>query len=179
MVKKGQSEIFGLLIIVILFAAGIIFAMSVMMDDGDDGQTLQQEYHSAEIAQNYVLALMKTNVMDCKEKSLEELLVDCYYGEYKCENSTYSDSCNFFTNITSRMFNETLEKWGRSFYFTLDRTSRGGSSINIHNYSYRNCTPTMDKTFKGQSYQQVSPPGYVAIPLHPGTINVNLYFCTK
>ena len=175
--KKAQTEIFGLLIIVILIAAGILFAISVMLQP-DDKHTEKDKFYSAQLSQNFVLAMLKTTVNSCKGKTMEDLLVDCQNNEYKCNTTQYSSSCSYFRNVTREMFNETLENWNWNFYFEAQYKYRG-SPDTLDSLSHNNCTKSLGLPYKGKKYSTLSQPGYVAIPMHPGTINVNLYFCME
>ena len=87
--KCSQTEVFGLLIIVVLFIAGYFFAVSVMSKPPEE-EKIKDQFYAAELSQNFVLAMLKTTVEDCKEKTLEDLLVDCNYNEYKCEAAGFS-----------------------------------------------------------------------------------------
>ncbi|MAG50336.1 hypothetical protein CL621_01685 [archaeon] len=82
--KKAQVEIFGLLIIVILITIIAIFALRFFLYTGGESERNQDV-----IANNLLNALLKTTMC---EKSLSDVMVDCYNGLNSCD----SENCKTY-----------------------------------------------------------------------------------
>ncbi len=162
--RKTQTEILGLVIIVILFAMGLLFGITLLAKK-PAGAEIKHRFYSKELAQNFLLAMLKSNTAGCKGLTMTELLRDCYEGGHKCNNGY--NSCDNFRNITIYILNHTLDVQQREYYFRA-YVQRGGIIVeNLINISTPNCREGMEGVLGNQP-----------IPLDPGTIEVDLYVCT-
>ena len=111
--KKAQTEIMGLAIIVILIIIGMFFLIKFLTMDTID---YKKEYTQVELASNMINTLLRTT-SDCNGFSMTELLQDCNQDKsIICENK---DSCDYVSLIAQQIFMETLEKWKVDYEFKV------------------------------------------------------------
>lgn len=70
--KKGQAELFGLIIIVIILIFALLFFVKIRQDD-DSSVTLRSNFR----ANNLMNAIMDVNLDDAEKSSLKELMKNC------------------------------------------------------------------------------------------------------
>ncbi|MCH8004192.1 MAG: hypothetical protein IH934_06200 [Nanoarchaeota archaeon] len=111
--KKAQTEIMGLAIIVILIMIGMFFVISFLTVDTID---YKKQFTQAELASNMLNTFLRTT-SDCNGFSMTELLQDCNqdksiicYGE---------SSCDYVSSTAQQIFMETLEKWNVDYEFKV------------------------------------------------------------
>lgn len=110
--KRGQMEIMGLAIIVILISIGLLFAVQWMLKaPSKKVQTAKESVFAA----NYLSALLGTTT-ECNKRTVRDLLQDCALtqGATKCAEQT---SCEYAHDIMEKIFDSTLEKWNYDYYF--------------------------------------------------------------
>lgn len=119
--RKGQTEIFGLVIIVILLALGLLFAVFILTKQEATISTKESIQ-----ARTYLSTLLGTTVMECNKQSVRELLENCmdatftsgkYIGAGNCLDGT--NSCTKSKNIMALTLAETFGKWGYTYEFTI------------------------------------------------------------
>lgn len=127
--RKGQLEIMGLAIIIILFVLGIMFALSSLVKN--QGTGFKQEFTQTQLTSNFGLSLMQTstprstpgNLTGCRDATLQDLMADCaenyiFNGSITCDNGL--PSCNYFDNAVTDILNETLVQWVVPYHITVD-----------------------------------------------------------
>jgi len=152
---KGQMEIMGLAVIVILVSAGILFAVNfIILKEPTD---YKKEYTQTELASNIVNTLLRTNA-PCNLE-FRELYQDCGKApgnpQVRCEGVS---SCKYINDTTSLILNQTLGKWNIGYEFTA------GDIVNIG-------------SCPGERKRKIFP-----IPLDPGgerVLSVTLDICEK
>jgi hypothetical protein len=111
--RKAQTEIIGLVIVIILVILGISFATRFISGPTD----YKKRFTQTEIASNTLNALLKTT-SNCNELSMTELLQTCVENPgIICGNS--QNSCEHFILVTQQIFSKTLEKWGVDYEFKV------------------------------------------------------------
>ncbi|MDP6547359.1 MAG: hypothetical protein QF917_00150 [Candidatus Woesearchaeota archaeon] len=110
--KKGQTEIMGLAIVVILLILGMTFVIRFMINK--EPVDYKKQFTQAELASNMLNTFLKSTSKDCNELSMTELLQDCGQnrGIY-CENG--KDSCVYAEETAQFVFANTLEKWNLDY----------------------------------------------------------------
>lgn len=119
--KKGQLEILGLAIVVILITLGVLFVIRfIVLKEPTD---LRQSYTRTEMASNMLNTLIRTDT-ECRGKSVTELLQDCAInppiGNIDCDgNATLigNKSCAYLNTTILKIMNDTLIIWGIDFQF--------------------------------------------------------------
>lgn len=114
---KAQTEIIGLVMILVLISLGMLFAVKYIFLS--PAKEIKQEYTEKNIADNMLNAILDTDVK-CGNSyiSIEDLLINCREG-----GSLYcgmDNSCKFAENNINKIFEKTLEKWGNKYYFYAD-----------------------------------------------------------
>ncbi len=115
--KKGQAEIIGLVIIVIMITLGMLFLVRFALDENPEKKIFTRKG----LAYSSMSALMKTQVVCEKEsgpQSLsigQELIEDCALDKpYTCSGK---DPCTFLAESVQEMLNETLGIWHKEYVF--------------------------------------------------------------
>jgi len=108
--KKGQTEIIGLAIIVILLVIGMTFVIRFMASK--EPVDYKKQFTQAEISSNMLNTFLKTTSDDCSGLTMTELLQDCGQNpsspSIRCEGDSI-DSCDYVEQEAEFIFNETLD----------------------------------------------------------------------
>jgi len=123
--SKAQMEIFGLVIIVILLAIGLLFAVVILTKTPT--REVQQLKESLQAA-NFLNTMMGTTSQGCNKRTVRELLQDCaiagvengqWIGAASCETG---NTCELAQDMISEMLNQTLGEWGKNYRFFVNGT---------------------------------------------------------
>ena len=104
--KKAQTEIMGLAIVVILIIIGMTFVIRFML--AKEPVDIKAEFTRAEIASNTLNTLLKTVSKDCNGLSMTELLQDC--GQSQSIFCNGQRSCIYVEEATQEIFSKTLDE---------------------------------------------------------------------
>lgn len=116
MMKKAQTEIMGLVIIIVLIIMIIAFVTKLVVFD--ETVDYKKQFTNAQITSNMISTLLKTTSRDCNGLSMTELLQDCSQDQdVICADDR--DSCDYFIEATQQIFGETLEKWDIDYEFKV------------------------------------------------------------
>ncbi len=112
--RKAQTEIIGLVIIVILIALGMLFALQFAIKKPSAGKT--QAVKESTLAANFLNALLSTTT-ECNKRSIKELLQDCaVFGAINCGAES---SCSYAHKAVSEIIDSTLGKWNKKYALTI------------------------------------------------------------
>ena len=168
--KKAQMEIMGLVIIVILVALGMLFAIKffVFKEPSETKQKFTYEQQTS----NMLSAMLKTNVCKGKE-TVESLLIDCVEGEtIICDDS--QSSCEKANETIAIIFSDTLEgPWKQDYEFSVVKKSPSGSldpDIPFSQFPKNNINMCSGRSKKAA----VQP-----LPIRTGTMVIKLNICSK
>jgi len=114
MIKKAQTEIMGLVIIVILIIIGMVFVIRFFIFD--EPIDYKKQFIQTELASNMLNTLLKTT-SGCGGLSMTELIRDCNQDKSIICNG--KDSCSYFIEETEQIFMDTLEKWNVDYEFKV------------------------------------------------------------
>jgi hypothetical protein len=123
MYNKAQMEIFGLVVIVILLAIGLLFAVVILTRTPT---TEVQRVKESVQAANFLNTMMGTTSVGCGKRSARELLQDCaistkeWVGAAACEGGT--NTCQLLQNMINTMLSQTLGTWGKNYRFYINGT---------------------------------------------------------
>ncbi len=127
-IKRGQMEIVGLVVIVILITLGMLFMASLALKSEPQKKTVTGKG----LAYSALSALMKTtisNEADCTSIGLPELgkniIDDCARhldsaSQYNCRGPLTKQrrhSCEFLHEMSFYLLNETLGSWNKRYEF--------------------------------------------------------------
>ena len=113
---KGQVEIMGLLMIIILITISLILGLRLIGAENDVDP--KKEFAQSQLASNTLSTLLKSTSRDCSGFSMTEILQDCSQNQdIICGDDT--NSCDYFIEITQQIFGETLDKWNINYEFKI------------------------------------------------------------
>ncbi len=141
--RKGQIEIIGLLLIVVIGGLVLTFFLQMSLQEQEDSRA-HERFGEAGISDKFVSALVNTHVPQCG-KTYSELVKDCARGgsvECPTEDGVRT-SCGWVENVSKDVLKETIDIWGLRYNFTVDY---GEDSFNVT----RNCNATMEKVSPGR-----------------------------
>lgn len=162
---KAQTEIIGLVIIVIIITLAMLFYLSYKADSMTDPskKTTYQTYAYNEIATSFAQSFLETYVWEC-HATVEELIVDC--GSLRGGRITcgFMSSCQKLEEVMVEIKNETLDAWDYPYGLTLRLSSS-------KKYSYVKYNCTQDTVGRGT-------PGVFLVPYFPdpgvGTLELGI-----
>ena len=113
--RRSQMEIMGLVIIVILVAIGMLFAVQFLMKQ-PVGKTAAAVKEGT-LAANFLNTMLSTTT-DCFNRNVRELLQDCALtgGSTTCFGM---DSCDYAAVQIDFMLEKTLKRWNKDYYFSI------------------------------------------------------------
>ena len=118
--KKGQMEILGLAVVVVIMLVAAVFVVSFGFNKPSNYRT---DFIRSEIASNILNTFLKTNAKDCSQltisqPTMEELLQDCAQGRsIMCSNN--QESCRYAESTANEIFTKTLDKWKMKYEFLV------------------------------------------------------------
>ena len=155
--KKGQMEIFGLVIIVLLITLGMFIVIRFVVFGEED--EILKGYTQTQLAANFLGTLRRTTT-ECNDMSIEQLIQTCATDPYKtCPSG--SAVCPYLEAQVDYLLQNTLVAWGnKSFYFK--------ANIPAHEIMITNKDCTGDDP--GDLRQEV-------IPTNVGIVSTELKIC--
>lgn len=124
MQNKSQMEIMGLVIIIILIAIGMLFAVQFMLKKPTGKPTAAVK--ESILAANFLNALLSTST-DCYERNIRELLQDCALtsGATTCtsEGGFPMNSCDYVEAQIRYILDNSIDMWNKDYYFTIEGSS--------------------------------------------------------
>ena len=97
--RKGQMEIIGLAIVVVILLIGMVIALRFLVFKKPD--STRASFVSAELASNTINTFLETTAIDCSKTKMEELIQDCAQGtERICSNG--KGACEFVKNAAGK-----------------------------------------------------------------------------
>ncbi|MFP4522960.1 MAG: hypothetical protein ACLFNM_00230 [Candidatus Woesearchaeota archaeon] len=168
--RKGQSEIMGLIVIVVILTVAMLVYVSYSASKPASSKgSLYKEYAYNELATSYVDVLLDVSIPNCGKTSFEDLLVNC--GTKNTVICGSLNSCDYVQQIVDHISQQTLKEWDIPYSLQIDLNHYVSSSQDlIINQSFADCLP---KTVGRGA------PGIFHIPYHPtpGDAKVELGFC--
>lgn len=176
--KKGQMEMMGLVVIVVLLTLGMFFLTLFSFDEKPDKKIFTRKG----LAASTMSALLKTTIpqeAQCHPERAEvqpageDLLRDCATSYpttstlYQCE---HQDSCAYFRIKAAELLEQTLGKWGKHYQLS-SRIIRGRDQpTNLIN-------PIFDLAENGCAAGERDSSGLHPIPFEGGLIENELWVC--
>ena len=112
--KRAQTELMGLAVIVVLVLIVLIFVVKFSVLDQPEQH--KQEFTQTEIASNFVSTLLKTTNPDCRDLTFTEIFQDVAEGSpyVWCDNEKTID---YLPDKLDEIFADTLETWNIAYEF--------------------------------------------------------------
>ena len=118
--KKGQMEILGLAVVVVIILVAAVFVVRFGFNKPTNYRT---DFLSSEISSNMLNTFLKTTARDCS-LTMTELLQDCAQGNsiccLNCDGSETEKvySCKYAESTANEIFSKTLDKWKMKYEFS-------------------------------------------------------------
>lgn len=167
--KKAQTEILGLAIVVVL----VIIATILVVKFGFSKSTnVRNDFTSSQEASNILNTFLKTSASDCSQLTMTELLQDCAQGTgIVCGNG--EDSCGYVKSAATAILSGTIGAEKKKYEFLAC------SNFNLKEIKCYDPTPLVKidnppdiQPCPGQKKLKIFP-----IPINSGTIYVKLEIC--
>ena len=125
--KKGQAEMMGLAVIIVLISIAMVFVLKFGILDKPENT--KQQFTQSQMASNFINTLIDTST-DCKGLQIKELFQDVTKnlggtGHIMCDTSRNSKL--YLNDTLDSIFSDTLEKWRVAYHF--DATTNGGTKV--------------------------------------------------
>ena len=155
--KKGQMEILGLAIAVVLILVAVTFAVRFLM--AESPTDYRKKFVSKELASNMVNTFLKTTAADCSNLDMTELLQNCAeLRSITCENG--EDTCSYAESTAKQIFSQTLDAWSRKYEFRAYANTYNSLLVNI-----------------GEPCKREKEHALFPVPISAGTVYVELNIC--
>ncbi len=134
LLTKSQMEIMGIVIIIILFSVGLLFAVQyVILKKPTD---VKKSFLQAELSSNSLNAMLKTNILECNNADMAALFKDCtgVSPEIDCciksdpaldcsydgiiSTTGMADTCYVLNQTITKILKNTLNLWRVPYVFT-------------------------------------------------------------
>jgi len=114
--NRGQVEIMGLLLIIVLVAAGLLFALYFVLSPGDSDSS--QQVKESIFAKSTLTTLKKTSTA-CHDRSVEELLLDCARtgGSIRCPSG--GTTCQKADAVIGEILTAAFDEIQRDYFFSI------------------------------------------------------------
>jgi hypothetical protein len=175
--KKSQTEIMGLLVVIILLAIAMLFTVNYMIHRKP--LTAEQTYTESQTASNILSSLLRTstpqdsdNPLYCSRADFTELLKDCArFQEIMCKDG--KNSCDYANEHMAEMLQTTLAEWNIPYRLRAWNTADESKPIvHIENLECNETNIGPDRIYSGREVK-IQP-----IPLNPGTLIVQFDICS-
>ncbi len=104
--QKGQMEVFGLAVIVILISIGFFLYVSFKVKETP--QTPQKDYTNDRMANDFVLAILNVNIDSCAPYTVEDLIIDCAKQRNIQCGYTSDNSCIVLNKTINTLIDSTF-----------------------------------------------------------------------
>ncbi|MFC1742276.1 hypothetical protein ACFL3V_07110 [Nanoarchaeota archaeon] len=167
--KKSQTEIMGLMIVVILLIVGVLFAIKFVVLKKPP--QLRQTFSRTQMASNMGLALMSSTTQNCRGTAIKDLLIDCAEwpeagGTITCdpdpETGFSLKSCDYVNNTILDIANKTLDAWWVDYYITAGTKEVQTLSTN------NDCDPGETQPGESESF---------FLPTSRGLLTLKIFIC--
>jgi len=115
---RGQMEIMGLAIVVILITLGVLFALTTLRDEAPG---IKQQFEMANIASGFLKTFIKTNV-PCGNDIIRNVIKACVEGKpLRCDSPIDGrsvDACVYVNETLWVVLNKTLDLRNSRYFFT-------------------------------------------------------------
>lgn len=154
--KKGQIEIVGLMLILVI--AGLVLAFTLTTTFNSEEQTSSSEtFGEANMGKSFVQVITNTHIPACGQQ-YSALVKDCIRNGNLEEASDGDIICNghqscYYVNQTAhQILRKTLDKWGVSYYYHINQDGE-----ELWNITNQGCDREKEK----------ESPGRQVLPLYP------------
>jgi hypothetical protein len=139
--KKGQTEVIGLLIIVIILSLVILFVLKTVFTNKSTDTT--QSYEESKIVESFVNTLFQTSSGCTEDTTIKDLLIDCAKNPFSdgiitCSNE--QKSCQYANETIGYILENSIQQWG---LFTYEFIAVAPPNQNIIHYTSGDISASM------------------------------------
>ena len=117
--NKGQTEILGLVFVVILLVLGLLLLLVFV----NKGSHSLQRFSESALAKSYLTTLAQTQT-NCRQRTIDGLLQECAGGSgFSCDGVP---ACPYVQTVIGEIIDRTLVPWNRNYSLVV---STGESSV--------------------------------------------------
>ena len=174
MIKKAQTEMLGIAIVVILVSIGILFIVTnAIRSSGSQSQ--KTDFSEKQLATNILASILSTSSKadDCQGDRISTLMIDCGKGTGRTclLNGNEVDVCEYLNVTIDTLLNATIKVWNKKYQFLAYKSLASGVQINS--------TSRIEQCLAGDGtgLQYVQKDSYY-LPLYPETMTVELSLCS-
>ena len=113
--KKGQQEIIGLAVAIVLIIIGILVVVKL---NSFGVASYKKDYEQSELASSMLNTLLAATSRDCNGLSMMRILQDCAGNPDSPGLCNAENSCAYFEQQAKEMFKSTLESWQVNYEFS-------------------------------------------------------------
>ena len=120
---RGQQEIIGMVIIVIMISIGFLFFAKFAIDSNTDKSVFVRKG----LSYSTMSAILNTEI-ECRydaEGMGETILEKCLTSNPSNQCDSGMDACELFINISTTMLEQTVGTWGKNYELRVFKTSVG------------------------------------------------------
>ena len=114
--KKGQQEIMGLAIVMVLIIIGILVIAKL---NSFEKAPYKEDYKQSKIASSMLNTLLATTSRDCNGLSMMQILQNCAGNPNSPGLCNGDNSCSHFEQQAKEIFGNTLESWKVNYEFSI------------------------------------------------------------
>ena len=112
--KKAQTEIIGLAIVIILISLGMMFYFRLSRQTDSD---VKQDFLDTKLASNTISVLLRTTDA-CLDVELKHMFQACGEGMTAPDYCGSHDPCGYVEGTTRQILDNSLAKWKKKYIFT-------------------------------------------------------------
>ncbi|MFH1133842.1 MAG: hypothetical protein V1735_05080 [Nanoarchaeota archaeon] len=110
--KKAQTEILGLALVIVLISLGLLFVVQFLVNKQPEGS--REDYLDSQLANHFLSAVLVTQSADCKGKLLRDVAIACADGNYLTCNGGET-ACEYFNVTVAQIIAQSLVVWKQDF----------------------------------------------------------------
>ena len=114
--KKGQHEIMGLAIVIVLIIIGILVIAKL---NSFGTASYKKDYEQSELASSMLNTLLAATGRDCNWLSMMQILQDCAGNPNSRGLCNAENSCAYFEQQAKEIFGNTLDSWKINYKFSV------------------------------------------------------------
>ncbi len=151
--SRGQMEVFGLAVIVILISIGFFIYVSYKVQQKPPN--VQKEYTNDKLANDFVLSILDVNVRECNSFTIKDLAIDCA-RDHRIQCGT-KDSCYMLNKTINTLLNRTFMSMDTKFRFFSENIPVGTSGNELINITYLGCASDSVQGQRGRAIISLYP----------------------
>ena len=126
--RKGQLEILGISIVVILMIGALVVAVKL-----NKPQEKSMRAINSQQANSYLSSALEVTAGNCKKYSVKDLIIDCWdKKQITCDDGTQT-SCQKYNEVLQATVDATLAAWKKNYELKVgDRTIKASGCTTPH-----------------------------------------------